>query len=70
MDYGRAAEFELRLRHRHSDGTWSPLERREPHDSADSDAERGWGTATLYMCKTCEEEVAVENVPKPAGRPG
>ena len=69
MDFGRTAELELRLRHRHSDGTWSALERREPHDAAERDAEREWGTGTIYVCRTCDEQVSVETVKDPTGRP-
>ena len=68
MDYGRTAEFELRLRHRHNDGSWSELERRQPHDAADRDPERDWGSGTIYVCRTCDEQVSVETVPDPTGR--
>ena len=34
MDIARTAELTLRLQHRHSDGSWSPLEPRSPHDAA------------------------------------
>jgi hypothetical protein len=71
MDSGRTAELEFSLRHRHNDGTWSALERREAHDPSERDAERGWGTGTIYVCKTCDEQVSVDTArnPDPPGRP-
>ena len=69
MDYGRTTELELLIRHRHNDGTWSDLERRQPHDAAERDPERNWETGTLYVCKTCDEQVIVEPAPGAGGRP-
>ncbi|MFL5675589.1 MAG: hypothetical protein ACJ779_11320 [Chloroflexota bacterium] len=66
MDFGRTAELALRIQHRHSDGTWGQLEPRSHHDSADHDPERGWSSgATIYVCKTCDEEVMVEPLDDP-----
>jgi hypothetical protein len=48
----------IRLEHRHSDGSWSPLQRSH-HDPADHDPERGWARGEIYRCSTCEEEVRV-----------
>jgi hypothetical protein len=59
MDQMRFAE--LTLRHRHSDGSWSPLEPRpERHDPAELDPERDWPSGQLYACPTCDEQVLVE----------
>ena len=66
MDYGRANELMLSLRHRHNDGSWSPLEPRTTHDPATSDPERSWASKTIYVCKACEEEVWVEPLEDPA----
>jgi hypothetical protein len=61
MDLAQAAEFQLRLRHRHSDGSWSELERRPDHDPASHDPERDWTSGlSLYVCKACDEEVLVD----------
>ena len=66
MDFGRTAELALRIQHRHSDGTWGQLEPRSHHDAADHDPERDWASgATIYVCKTCDEEVMVETVDDP-----
>jgi hypothetical protein len=49
---------ELRLEHRHSDGSWSPLEP-PPHGEPEHDAERSWLTRRIFRCPTCDEQVAV-----------
>jgi hypothetical protein len=59
MDLARSAEFQLRLTHRHSDGSWSELEPR-PHDAAERDPEQRWGASQLYVCRRCDEQVLVE----------
>jgi hypothetical protein len=69
MDIGRTAELTLRLQHRHSDGSWSPLEQRTPHDAASIDPERGWPAGTIYVCKACQEEVLVEPLGDPQSEP-
>ena len=69
MDLVRTSELALRLQHRHSDGSWSPLEPRSPHDSADVDAERSWGTGRIYVCTACGEEVLVEPAADPESEP-
>ena len=69
MDLGRTAELELRLQHRHSDGSWSPLEPRSPHDAASLDPERGWPNGRLYVCKACDEQVIVEDPADPESEP-
>ncbi len=60
MDRFRIAEYELRMQHRHDDGTWSTLERRPaPHDPAEDDPEREWADGVIYACTTCDELVRV-----------
>jgi hypothetical protein len=48
----------IRLEHRHSDGSWNPLQRSH-HDPADHDPERGWSRGEIFQCSTCDEEVRV-----------
>jgi hypothetical protein len=59
MDLARSAEFQLRLSHRHTDGTWSDLERRPGHDPAERDPEQHWGSQ-IFVCPSCDEQVRVE----------
>ena len=60
----------VRIEHRHTDGSWSPLQRSH-HDPADHDPERGWSKAELYRCTSCDEEVRVVPVDEaPAAGPG
>jgi hypothetical protein len=67
MDFGRITELTLRLEHRHADGSWGELEpRRSHHDAADHDPEQEWGSRTIYICRTCGEEVAVSTVDDPS----
>jgi len=49
---------ELMLEHRHADGSWGELQRAH-HDPADHDPERGWKESSLFVCKTCDEQVRV-----------
>ena len=43
MDFSRMGEALIRLDHRHTDGTWGTLERRqEHHDPSAHDPEAGW----------------------------
>jgi hypothetical protein len=51
---------ELFLKHRHDDGSWSPMERVE-HDATDHDAERSWQRRTIFRCKACDEQVSVSD---------
>jgi len=67
MDFGRITELELRIRHRHNDGTWSQMERRPDHDVAERDPERDWALGTIYVCKSCDEQVEVEPISNPVG---
>jgi hypothetical protein len=53
---GRGPVFE----HRHSDGSWNPLEPvRGHHDPAEHDPERQWEHGQIFRCKVCEEEIRV-----------
>ena len=54
----RFLETQLRIDHRHSDGSWSRLERRE-HTSVDHDPERSWANSRIYQCTTCDEQVRI-----------
>jgi hypothetical protein len=68
MDFGRTNELALRVRHRHSDGTWGALDPQPPHhDPADHDPEHAWANATIYVCRTCEEEVQIGTNGDPGG---
>jgi hypothetical protein len=66
MDANLRIAQEYRLEHRHSDGTWSPLEPAH-HDSVAHDSERGWLKRTIYRCTACREEVAVTEPTDGAG---
>ena len=58
--YGRILEEQLRLEHRHSDGSWGRFERAH-HDPADHDAERDWAKGKIvYSCTSCDELVRVD----------
>jgi hypothetical protein len=60
MDPNLRIAQEFRLEHRHTDGSWSPMEPVE-HDSTAHDGERSWLRRRLFRCTTCTEEVAVTN---------
>jgi hypothetical protein len=70
MDIGRVSELALRIQHRHTDGTWGSLEPRSHHDVADHDPETDWASGTVYICKTCDEEVHVETLDDPTNPRG
>jgi hypothetical protein len=60
VDYSRLGEALIHLDHRHNDGTWGSLERRqEHHDPSAHDPEAGWGDGDLYVCTSCDEQVRV-----------
>ena len=62
MDQLNVREALYRLEHRHSDGSWSRLERRpQHHDAAEHDPERAWAGGELYVCPTCDEQVRVRD---------
>jgi hypothetical protein len=57
---GQLAGRGFALEHRHSDGSWSPLEPGpEHHDPAQHDPERDWQHGRFFVCKVCGEEVRV-----------
>jgi hypothetical protein len=59
IDRGTIALAELRLQHRHNDGTWGVLTPRPAHHAAtDHDQERDWPRGTIYGCD-CGEEVRI-----------
>ena len=71
MERLRLAELDLRMQHRHNDGTWSTLERRpDHHDAADHDPERDWARGQVYVCTTCDEEVRIALNEGDEGPPG
>src|SRR5439155_18512517 len=45
----------LFLKHRHSDGSWAPMERVK-HDAAAHDAERSWPRRAIFRCTVCRSE--------------
>jgi hypothetical protein len=59
---------DLRLEHRHSDGTWSPMEPAH-HGQPEHDSERGWLRGLIFRCTTCSEEVAVTQGVQEEGAP-
>jgi len=63
MEPNLRIEQELRLRHLHSDGSWSPMSQvhhdSAEHDAAEHDAERSWLRRLVFRCETCNEEVEV-----------
>jgi hypothetical protein len=59
--FQQLAGLSLHLEHRHSDGSWSELERTH-HDPADHDQERAWANGEVYRCKTCDEQVRISTV--------
>jgi hypothetical protein len=58
FQYGVLAE-RLQIEHQHADGTWAPMEPRDPHDAAELDAERAWDRGHVYVCARCQETVRV-----------
>jgi hypothetical protein len=59
---------DLRLEHRHNDGTWSPMEPAH-HGEPEHDSERGWLRGLIFRCTTCSEEVAVTQGVQEEGAP-
>jgi hypothetical protein len=52
-------ELDLRMQHRHSDGSWGTLKPREPHSPSEVDQERDWPNSRLFACTSCDELVRV-----------
>jgi hypothetical protein len=75
MDLIRA-EMELRIQHRHGDGSWGTFEPQPSHHSpADHDPERDWAAGVIYACDTCDEQIRVSHpggdaLPESPGRAG
>ncbi len=60
MDLIGRADLQLRMQHRHDDGTWATLEPRPSHHSpAEHDPEREWADGVIYACTTCDELVRI-----------
>jgi hypothetical protein len=55
-------ELDLRVQHRHTDGSWGTFEPREPHSPSQVDQERDWGQGRIYACTTCDERVRITPV--------
>jgi hypothetical protein len=55
-------ELDLRVQHRHSDGSWGNFAPREPHSPAEVDPERTWANGRIWACSTCDEKVLVAPV--------
>ena len=58
MDANLRIAQDLQLEHRHSDGSWSPMER-PAHGEPEHDSERSWLNRRIFRCPTCDEQVAV-----------
>jgi hypothetical protein len=53
-------EAELRIQHRHKDGSWGELEEDSGHhDAAAHDPERRWVRGKIFKCTSCEESVTI-----------
>ncbi len=60
MDEMRYAEREIRIQHRHKDGSWAETaEVPSAHDPADRDYERAWANGRIFRCTTCPETYIV-----------
>ena len=49
----------LNIKHHHDDGSWAEMEPRDAHDVARLDEERDWQRGHVYVCKQCQETIAV-----------
>ena len=64
MDLIGRADYQLRVQHRHDDGSWATLELRPEHNSpADHDPERDWADGVTFACTRCDELVRVTHDP-------
>ncbi len=60
METQHMLEADLRLHHRHADGSWVELaEDREHPNPAGRDTERDWPTRRIFRCKSCPDTFAV-----------
>jgi hypothetical protein len=65
----RFLEMQLRIEHRHNDGSWGRFEPRPSHHtSVEHDPERGWADGRIYECTSCDELIRV--VPDAESEPG
>jgi hypothetical protein len=55
---------ELRLQHRHNDGSWRSLQPAH-HDPSAHDPERDWVNGQIYICAECGEEVRITHGDNP-----
>ena len=60
MDPNLFATSDLRLEHRHDDGSWGRLEPRPAHHSpTEHDPESEWANHVILACTACDETVRV-----------
>lgn len=69
MDPNLRIEQEFRIEHRHSDGSWAPLEPVH-HGEAEHDPERSWLRGLRLRCRDCGREVTVTVEPEGGTAPG
>ncbi len=61
MDPNLFATSDLRMQHRHDDGSWGTLEPRPAHHSpSEHDPEGEWADGVVYACTTCDELVRIK----------
>ena len=68
MDPNLRIVQEFSVEHRHSDGSWSPMEPIH-HDAAAHDGERSWLRRAVFRCTTCEEAVTLTDGADEGGPP-
>jgi hypothetical protein len=49
----------LDIKHHHDDGSWAEMEPRDAHDAAGLDEERDWQRGHVYVCRECQETIAI-----------
>ena len=60
MEQQHMLEADLKLQHRHADGTWSELAEDHEHPNpADRDEERSWAKHRIFRCRSCPESITV-----------
>ncbi len=63
METQHMLEADLRLQHRHADGSWVELTEDHEHaNPADHDTERQWPTGRIFRCKSCPGAFSVTPV--------
>jgi hypothetical protein len=69
VDQIRFIQSDLRIQHRHDDGSWGDMIEERPHeDAAEHDIERAWATGRIFRCSSCADAITV--VPTGAEDPG